>query len=305
MSTTTRTPRREANTTLLHPLPVMRVTPYDRISSFLLAAVLASIVTVIAILCWWQAFRPSPITHDPGTDYIYGGFEDGSPNETLRVESPEAPSPHATSAVDQADEPRTDEALAAVVELSDRAAEQAQQLLAREDVGGGTPGSIRGTGRPLGEGPGPDVGTPREDRWFVKFADDESLPEYARQLDWFAIELGVFYPERREIVYLSQLAQAAPSRRIAKTLQDETRLFMTWVGGQRKAADVALLQKAGVDLTGGVVLHFYSPETETLLVETERNFANRAERDIRRTYFRIVPRGEGYAFAVTHQTYWR
>jgi hypothetical protein len=283
----------------------MRVTPYDRVSSFLLAAVLASIVTVIAILCWWQAFRPAPITHDPKPDYINAGFEDGAPNETLQIESPEAPNPHATSAVDQADEPRTGEALAAVVELSDRASEQAQQLLAQEVAGGAAPGTIHGTSRPLGQRPGLGVGIAREDRWFVKFADDESQEEYARQLDWFGIELGVVYPERGEIVYVSQLSQAIPSRRVAKTDQDETRLYMTWVAGQRKAADIALLQKAGIDPTGGIVLQFYPPETEVLLAETERSFAHRAERDIRRTYFVIVPRGNTYVFAVTRQTYWR
>ncbi len=305
MSTTTRSPLRDARSSS-RPLPIMRVTPFDRVSSFLLAAVLASIVTVIGVLCWWYALRPANvITLVPLEPIAGGGFEDGSLNDTLRVESPEAPNPHAASAVDQADQPRTDEALAAVVELSDRAAEQAQQLLAQEETGSGTPGSIRGTGRPLGEGPGPDAGTPRENRWFVKFADDESLQEYARQLDWFAIELGVFYPERSVIAYVSQLAQAVPSRRLVTTASAETRLFMTWVGGQRQAADRALLQKAGLDPAGGIVLQFYPAETEALLAEAERSYAHRAERDIRRTYFVIVPRGDGYAFAVTRQTYWR
>lgn len=304
MSTTARTPRREANA-IAPRLPVMRVTPYDRISSFLLAAVLASIVTVVGIVCWWYALQPAKvITLVPLEPIPASGTEDDSPDQTLRVESPEAPNPHATSAIDKADEQRTDQALAAVVELSDRAAEQAQQLLALEEGVDGTPGKVPGTWPKIG-GSTPFSANAREQRWFVKFADNESLAEYARQLDSFGIELGVVYPERGELVYLSQLSHATPLKRIARSGEGETRLYMTWVGGQRKAADVALLQKAGVDLAGGIVLQFYPADTEALLADAERRYANRAERDIRRTYFVIVPRGDGYAFAVTHQTYWR
>jgi hypothetical protein len=80
---------------------------------------------------------------------------------------------------------------------------------------------------------------------------------------------------------------------------------MSWQGGQRKQADVKLLQKAGVDATRGIILHFYPAETEEMLARLERSFANRSERDIRRTYFVIVPQGRGFTFAVSRQTYFR
>jgi hypothetical protein len=285
----------------------MRVTAYDRVSSFMMSAVLAAILTVIAIVCWWYATRPAPEPVLVPIDFVAGGgYEDGSPDETLNVESPEEENPNASPVEEQTDEQQIEEVLDAVVELSDRATEQVEQVLASDATTGGTPGSYRGTGgRPLGEGGGAGGGVARENRWFVKFADQESMEEYSKQLDFFGIELGVIYPQRSELVYVSKFSQATPTKRVVKTGKGEMRLYMTWQGGQRKAADTKLLQKAGVDLAGGILVHFYPAQTEQLLAQAERSYANRPEREIRRTYFVIVPRGGGYSFAVTHQTYFR
>lgn len=285
----------------------MRVTPYDRISSFMMSLVLALVVTVIGVVAWWYATRPAPMpTLVPLEVMATGGYEDGSPDETLNVESPEEEIPNASPVEEQIDEIQIEEMLDAVVELSDRATEQVQQVLAEDAQTGGTPGSAVGTGgRPLGEGGGSGGGVARENRWFVTFADEASIDEYARQLDFFGIELGVVFPERSELVYVSKFTQAQPTQRVVKTGKDELRLYMSWQGGQRKQADVKLLQKAGVDATRGIILHFYPAQTEEMLARLERSFANRAERDIRRTYFVIVPQGRGFTFAVSRQTYFR
>jgi hypothetical protein len=306
MPTTTQASRR-APDFQRHPLPVMRVTSFDRVSSFMMSAVLAAIVTVIAIVCWWYATRPATVpVLQPLELVAAGGYEDGSPDETLNVESPEEENPFASPVEEQMDEQQIEEVLDAVVELSDRASEQVQQVLAQDAATGGVPGSYRGTGgRPLGEGGGAGGGVARENRWFVKFADQESLEEYSKQLDFFGIELGVAYPQRSELVYVSKFSQATPAKRVVKTGKGEMRLYMTWQGGQRKAADIKLLAKAGVDPSGGIMLQFYPAQTEQLLAQAERSYANRPEREIRRTYFVIVPRGRGYSFAVTQQTYFR
>jgi hypothetical protein len=285
----------------------MRVTPYDRVSSFMMSAVLASIVTVIAIVCWWYATRPAPEPVLVPIDFVAGGgYEDGSPDETLNVESPEEENPNAAPVEEQMDEQQIEEVLDAVVELSDRATEQVEQVLASDAATSGTPGSFHGTGgRPLGEGGGAGGGVARENRWFITFADKESIELYAKQLDFFGIELGVIYPQRGELVYVSKFSQGTPAKRVVQTGKGEMRLYMTWQGGQRKAADIKLLQKAGVDPTGGVMVQFYPAQTEQLLAQAERSYANRPEREIRRTYFVIVPRGAGYSFAVSRQAYFR
>jgi len=304
MALTAHNPRHESSCQH-HPVPEMRVTPYDRVSAFMLAAALASIIAVIAIASGLSVSRPQPPGRDTGVEYFPGGFEDGSPDETLNVESPEKENPNASPAETESEEQSTEEILDAVVELSDQAAEQVQQILGRDTVTGGTPGSQQGTGRPLGEDRGPGSGEPRESRWFVKFADQESLEEYARQLDYFGIELGVVHAKRSELVYVSNLSRATPTKRVVQSGRDEERLYMTWQGGRRQAADTKLLQKAGVDPAGGFIVHFYPAQTEQLLAQAERKYANRPESEIRRTYFVIVPSRNGYSFAVTMQTYLR
>ena len=117
--------------------------------------------------------------------------------------------------------------------------------------------------------------------------------------------MGAAFPQRRELVYLSNLTRNPPSKRTVRTDDGETRLYMNWEGGSRKEADVKLFERASVDVTGGKILHFYPPETEELLARLEMAHANRPVQEIRRTYFVVVPQGRGFTFAVTRQSYFR
>ncbi len=290
-----------------HPEPVMRVTRYDKVSSGMMAVVIALILVVLGIVAWWYATRPAPepvlvplvSIDDPG------GFEDGAIDETLNVESPEEEIPNASPVDEAIDDQQIEEALDSVVELSDRATQQVQQVLSTDPQTGGTPGSHEGTGsRPLGSGDGTG-GLPREQRWFISFSESGSIDVYARQLDYFGIELGAVFPAKQELVYLSNLTRNPPSKRVVTSTDAEARLYMSWQGGQRKAADAKLFERAGVDTQGGFILHFYPQKTEQQLARLERSYANRSVKEIRRTYFTVVPQGNGYSFAVTRQLYFR
>ena len=46
-------------------------------------------------------------------------------------------------------------------------------------------------------------------------------------------------------------------------------------------------------------------QIEQTLARLEQSYANRPVKDIRRTYFTVVPQRGGYTFAVTRQTYFR
>ncbi|REJ93044.1 MAG: hypothetical protein DWQ34_10965 [Planctomycetota bacterium] len=285
----------------------MRVTRYDKVSSGMMAVVIALILVVLGIVAWWYATRPAPepvlvplvSIDDPG------GFEDGAIDETLNVESPEEEIPNASPVDEAIDDQQIEEALDSVVELSDRATQQVQQVLSTDPQTGGTPGSHEGTGsRPLGSGDGTG-GLPREQRWFISFSESGSIDVYARQLDYFGIELGAVFPAKQELVYLSNLTRNPPSKRVVTSTDAEARLYMSWQGGQRKAADAKLFERAGVDTQGGFILHFYPQKTEQQLARLERSYANRSVKEIRRTYFTVVPQGNGYSFAVTRQLYFR
>ncbi|MEZ6068517.1 MAG: hypothetical protein R3B90_23030 [Planctomycetaceae bacterium] len=77
------------------------------------------------------------------------------------------------------------------------------------------------------------------------------------------------------------------------------------MGGAREAIDRDLLKKAGVDTAGGQIFQFYPDDTVRLLGTIEIQYANRSPKEIRRTYFSVLPQGGGYTFTVTQQTYLR
>lgn len=294
MSTSTQSPRRET-TVPARPLPEMRVTRYDRVSSAMMSLVLALILGVIGVVAWWLTTRPPPPIDLVPLELVEmpGGYEDG--DDLPPLESPEA---------EVVPEPQVEQALDSVIELADQSTQQLEQVLTEDVFNNPRPGTASGTGRgPLGTGGGTG-GIAREQRWFVRFDDAGSLEEYAKQLDFFGIELGCLLPGG-ELVFLSKLSQAQPAKRSVRTGKGEQRLYMTWQGGERRSADEKLFQKAGVSVGSGTIFHFYPPQTEQLLARLELSFANRAAKDIRRTYFVVVSQRNGYTFAVTRQTYLR
>ena len=283
--------------------PHLKVTKYDTTSSFLLStgAILAITAAVLALI--WLTNLERPQTDDTiPIEMVGGGYEDGAPDETLNVESPEDPSDDPSVAEEPSEEVELMEMLENVVELSDNAT---QMVVTEVQVTGsenkGTPGSAVGTGRrPLGAGGGKG-GYPREQRWFVKFGDSVSLKLYAKQLDFFGIELAAFFPDQGKLVYLTNVSKKVPDKREKKTGKDD-RLFMNWTGGgDRVKADRALFKKAGIDASGATVVHFYPQPTEQILVKTERDFQNQPSNRIRRTYFSVIEAGNGFKFNVTRQ----
>jgi len=143
---------------------------------------------------------------------------------------------------------------------------------------------------------------PREQRWFVRFGDRDSLDGYAKQLDAFGIELGALVPGG-SIVFLSQMSTKNPKKRTVNTGKGESRLYMTWQGGSRREADIQLFRRIGVNAAGGVIFHFYPKKTEQQLARLEFNHAQRSADQIRRTYFVVRRKGPDYEFVVTKQSY--
>jgi len=288
------------------PKPVMRTTSYERVSSGLLSVIIGLVVAVICLYVMWMGLWPDPPQRTVPVEIVElsGGVEDGTPGEELRVDSPLPEIPDATPNEESTDEPsEIEETLDQVMDLSDDATNLAERQFEIQTATAGRAGSSKGTGRRgLGSGPGRS-GFPREQRWFVTFADQSSLTEYARQLDFFGIELAALYPEGK-IVFLSNLSKTV-SKRTAESGKGETRLYMTWQGGSRRLADMELLKKNGVDTTNTVVMQFYSKETETMMAQLELDYGKRKVDEIRRTYYAIEPDGAGYRFRVTRQIYFR
>ncbi len=283
--------------------PVMRETLYDLVSSWTISLFVALLLTCGAVVTVWLTSRlPKPPDAVPvELVELPGGFEDGSPDETLRVDSPEPEARDAVPAESVADQVEIAEAVEAVVEMSEAGTQQVQQQFDTGIQNTGKIGSAKGTGRrALGFGTGTG-GFPREQRWFVKFGDRSSQEEYAKQLDFFGIELGALLQDGR-LAYLKNLTNPVPDVRYINTGSAEARLYMTWQGGERRSADVQLFGKANVTVNAAtVIFHFYPKDTEDKLAHLELEYRNRTVKQIRRTYFAVEPEGAGYKFSVFRQ----
>ncbi len=232
-----------------------------------------------------------------------GGYEDGDPNAAPPVESPE----------DANEDPSTENEETDVTELEDveqitEFADDAAAIAPPTEFSktSGIPDSADGTGgRPLGTGGGGRGGTKREQRWIVEFADKGDLKSYAAQLDFFGIELGALFQADGRLVYMSKMSADAPTTRVINqgAAGGESRMYMNWADGSedRRQADVELFQKAGIDASAAAVLHFYSPETESLMATIEQEYGNRTADEIRKTFFRVRRSGTSYEFYVHKQ----
>ena len=288
--------------------PHIKVTKYDVAVSALSTSALFAALTLIVMICIWLAnMLPSPqkkqvIMLPPGD----GGYEDGDPNATPNVESPEDASDDPSLANEETDVTELEEIVEQVVDIAADASAIVPPNESTDSKNSGSPGSADGTGgRPLGTGGGGRGGTKREQRWIVEFADKGDLKSYAAQLDFFGIELGAMFQADGRLVYMSNMSADQPMTREVRenAAGGEERLFMNWADGSedRRQADVELFQKAGVDASAAAILHFYPSETENLMATTEQEFGGRTVAEIRKTFFRVRGTGTGYEFYVQKQ----
>lgn len=286
--------------------PHIKLTKYDiAVSILTTSATCAGLAFMVMVFIWLSNMIPPPVSKQvtmlPAGD---GGFEDGDPNATPNVESPEDAAIDPSLANEETDVTELEEVTEQVVEVAENAATMVAPNEQTDQRNTGIPGSADGTGgRPLGSGGPGRGGAKREQRWFVEFGDKGDLKSYAAQLDFFKIELGALFSSESRLVYLSNFSQPMPAMREVKTGDSEKRLFMSWQDGsqERVAADIELFKKAGIDASSGVIMHFYPAETEELLAKIEFEYGNKAATEIRRTYFQVRKAGSGFEFVVTRQ----
>ncbi len=153
--------------------------------------------------------------------------------------------------------------------------------------GGGRGGGIGG-GIGSGSGPGRNTG-PGEPRREIRF-EPANVREYGQWLDYFKIELGVLGQDNK-VYYVYNLSQDKPDVRVGDP-KLEQRLYMNPTDSQFAALDRQLAVKAGVADKGRIILQFYPPEAQAILVGLEQKHAGaRKPEEIRSTAFRVTRRG--------------
>ena len=307
--------------------PVLGVTLYERVTSFLMTMILILGVFTFGFgAVWasnqkWHWLTPKP---PPKVDFVEipdvegGGEETGELDSSLYVPGPEGPDVSTASTADDVstDAPAVEQTMTAVLSAVGAAVEMADQLMVGSDLNtSALPSGSKGTGtkRNLGKGPGDGGGVKRQERWEISFEQGQTEKEYAQQLDYFGIELGAIVNGR---LYLaSNLAREKPAVRDVANPNLEKRLYFSWRGGSRRQADVNLLKKAGVAVGSGnvIVLQFYPTDTEQRLARLELNEAQaggKAFKDgklrmelVRKTKFTVVKEGNGYTFKINKIEY--
>jgi hypothetical protein len=288
----------------------LRVTSYDKVSSWIVSLLVVAGVTVGSLFLIFVtrnfivgqfAVPVTPINTGGGGT----GGVGGSSSET-EIETPGA------EEAALFDEPQMQDTLSAVATaVSSRTALLADDAIdvgAEPSVGRGdnrTPGfgggRGGGIGGGIGSGFGPGRGGPAEPRREIRF-EPASLQEYAEWLDFFKIELGVLGQDNK-VYYAYNLSRAKPSVRVGDPA-DESRLYMNPTDSQFAALDRQLIAKAGVGDKGRIVLQFYPPEAQGILVNLEQKHAGtRKPETIRSTVFRVTRTGNRFEFSVADQSY--
>jgi acetyl esterase/lipase len=147
----------------------------------------------------------------------------------------------------------------------------------------------------------------RSKRWRIHWAPAD-LPDYARQLDFFNVELAVAGEGEPNLSYVANFTKPQPDSRKG-TRRAEKRLCMTWNGRGGKLVDFdkELLGRAGISTADRVSLHCYSAELENALAWIEREHAaeagHQSVEDFQQTTFGVRPSGKGYQIYIESQSY--
>ena len=278
----------------------LKVSAFDKVASLILALLILVGAIVIFLFSVWVGSRmlaPPLLAVPVVMEDVGGGRPDGVVGESMELNEPDAEQIGRESDLSV---PQIQETLSRVSSIvSSRVSDLDDAVLVDplQQAGGG---KLQGDGRRVayGFGDGPP-GIPRFKRWEIYYAEGETLEEYAKQLDFFQIELAVI--DGDQVTYVSKFSAPAPAKRTASG-DKEKRLYMSWRQGNLKQADRELLARAGVDAGSKLVVQFYPPEIENRLAQLELSFANRKPGQIRRTRFAVRSQGNGFEYYVLDQT---
>lgn len=278
----------------------LKVSRYDAAAGWIISLLILIGLAVASLFLIWATSRifvtqaPVPVL----LEEIGGGREDGVIGESMEIDAPDA---EEIAQESELTEPQIEQALDQITDVVATLQADLTTPAESEDIESGGGGKSHGDGRQVGRGSGSgEPGIPRAQRWEIYFQDGGTLESYARQLDFFKIELGVV-GGTNQVQYAFHLAQPKPDTRVGPA-GDENRLYMTWRRGSLQQADQELVSRAGLSAAGRLVVQFYPPDTENLLANVERNFRGLEATKIRKTRFGVREAGSGFEFFVIDQT---
>lgn len=278
---------------------------YDKVVSLMTSLLIVVGLLVFCMFVAWLGaqYVARPLAMSP---YLIadGGVTDGKTDDSMRLDAPFWQDIYRETDLAEpefASQAEVVEAL--VIRAVDVADELPIDLLTVTGESGGTRQSGSGDRPGAGDGPGQPGETlakiPPEDRWEIRFREGLTLAEYARQLDFFQIELGVV--RENDLVVVTNLAQETPISSTVSKAERREWLVYVWKSGRLREADRQLIQKGGVVVGTSRIVQIYPASTEAILLARERAFRNTPAHRIKKTVFEAVEAGGGYDFQVVEQ----
>lgn len=269
--------------------PPLKISLYDQASGMLIAllAIVGTIVLVLILGYLSQSVRfnfgeiPPVLMETEGTGEPLKGVGDELEDPGIE-EMPDVMEPQLSATLDS---------ISSVVSIATAvdAFDSTSTVVGQGDSLGSS--RAAGTG-----GSGGDV-TPRWERWQVRFTSN-SVDVYAKQLDFFGIELAAIGGGSKDVEYAAALSKRPIQRRTGSS-KDEKRLFMTWTKGALKQFDLQLLQVAGVPMQGKESIQLYPAPTENQMATLEsQKLAGKPLKSVKRTVFAVRAAGSGYEMFV-------
>jgi hypothetical protein len=277
----------------------MRASSVDYVSSLLssMLVLVALAVLMLGLLFFMRSASPVVDTIELETEKVEGRGDHAAGFER-------DPDPPTAEEVSQLNEPSMEQSLQLVSEAISNISSVLENVESAATSGDGK-GDSRQAG-PEGEG---DKIVPRFERWDLRF-QARDRKNYAAQLDFFKIELGVYGGSSPSVEYASNVA-TQPIKRNGPSNAEKRLYFISVSEGVLKQYDKQLLQAAGVNLANRTPMKFLPADTEKLLEQAEALYY-RDKRglpiriaDIAKTVFevRTGKSGKGYEFVVVDQRY--
>ena len=303
----------------------LRVSAFDRVSSWLVSLLVMTSVVVASLLSVYFAGRlvnvnvaipVQPVTLSGGG----GGGEGGQlgtggeialPDFTGSEDLGEAPLEDTLESITSAVTQTSPLLFSSAIDAAN-ATPPTQDYVDTRRPGttgtGGGRGTGHGTGTGSGIGPGSGGGSGggvfrAEPEREIRF-EPKSLLEYAQLLDYFKIELGVLGQDNL-VHYAYNLSEKTPSVRTGDPAE-ELRFYMNSARGRFAALDRRLADRSGIADKGRIILQFYPDEAYATLQQLERDRAESAGRrpeEIRRTIFSVTHADNRFEFQVLDQSY--
>ena len=280
----------------------LRASRYDQVASLLLTSLLVlGCATALMFLVWLsnRMLVSTPAVPVTVLEDVGGG---GSGQVLGSEQQFEEPAPQEVQQKATTADVSFEQTLSSVASVVASKVQELDAVYGSPSVGAG-----EGTGKGDGKGPGPGGpgtadGIPAYERWEIRMSA-ANLDEYAKQLDFFKVELGVAGGGNPSVDYIANLAAAKPTVRTADP-KSEQRLRFLHRSGELRAGDRQLAEKAGVKTEGRIVFQFYDQETYRLLLGLEAaHKGNRRIKEVRRTVFGVRADRGRYEFYVIEQQY--